>query len=571
MRVSTSAIWQHHGMQSGEHPVRQRRILLLVGLTLLLGAGALVLGMIEEPYHIDELRQVRSYDPSWRGVAGEALRQQQPPLDPLIGSVIQKVFGQGHVIQRLHPTILGLGSLVLLSMLLWRSGLRVGVPVAVLLYGIAPIVVSVTAYARPYALPIFLSLAFLVGGDLWLREGRRWGAVAAGAAAVLLPLSRAVEPVIFLLVAIAALYLSARRNDRWRRSPWVLLIVAGASVILIALPLCLRLRSELAEFTADSSTSLVDRVGRIVEELAHRLDEAFIVGGLALALLALAFLSPGLNRFLRSEWWAWPLIAVPVGFTVAFFLLARSDQPYYPRYGYSWWLPFAIVIGVLADRLFRDRSTLAVDAATAFLMVLFTAAVANALVEDLTTNAWVDYEPLGEEIEARLDLTTVVLFDDAVVFGAYRAGYAGYERFTAEARLIRTAPQIVINPQRVPDDRPFVVVINGPPVDVPGWARVEASNRMNLYLPEDPGSGRSRAAATLSAFGTALGPGAGSMLRLAAASLLIQIGDLEQACAEVDETVEGVPGLAESVRARHPSTELVQALSSCPGGDPLGR
>ncbi|MDP2623309.1 MAG: hypothetical protein Q8Q29_05890, partial [Actinomycetota bacterium] len=207
--------------------------------------------------------------------------------------------------------------------------------------------------------------------------------------------------------------------------------------------------------------------------------------------------------------------------------------------------------------------------ATAFLMVLFTAAVANALVEDLTIDAWVDYEPLGEEIEARLDPSVVVLFDDAVAVDRYRAGYAGYDRFTSEDRLIRTASQIVASPGRVPDDRPFVVAINGPPLEVAGWAGVEASDRMSLYLPQDPASGQREAAAILRAFGVALDAETGSTLRLAAASLLVEIGELEMACVEVRDAVTGLPGLAELVNARYGRTDLVEALATCPGGDPL--
>ena len=94
---------------------------------------------------------------------------------------------------------------------------------------LSPVIVAVTAYARPYALPLFLSLLFLVMVDIWLTSRSRWAAVGLALTALLLPLSRSIEPLLVLAATMAVLVLVMvlRRAERWLGIP---LVPIGVSV-----------------------------------------------------------------------------------------------------------------------------------------------------------------------------------------------------------------------------------------------------------------------------------------------------------------------------------------------------
>ncbi|MBA3233588.1 MAG: glycosyltransferase family 39 protein [Propionibacteriales bacterium] len=123
------------------------------------GAVLIVVAAINQPYNQNEIKQVAPYGSnSYVEITGGT---RQPPLDPLLGALIQHLLGEGQLRQRLVPMLAGIGTLVVMGLLMRR--LRFGVIGAFGLWmmATAPLMVRYSAYARPYALPLFLMVMFV--------------------------------------------------------------------------------------------------------------------------------------------------------------------------------------------------------------------------------------------------------------------------------------------------------------------------------------------------------------------------------------------------------------------------
>jgi uncharacterized membrane protein len=104
--------------------------------------------------------------------------------------------------------------------------------------------VRYTAYTRPYALPLFLMMAFAYAGHRWLETRRIPWLIAAAVPAALLPLARVPEPVVFLGSTALVLTLFAWRQ----RLPWKtagpLALVALAADVFVGYPQFRSLQSQ---------------------------------------------------------------------------------------------------------------------------------------------------------------------------------------------------------------------------------------------------------------------------------------------------------------------------------------
>ena len=80
-----------------EHQSFSPASFVLATTSLVVLVGALILGIAaaEEPYHIDELRQVRSYDKPTPDIIEASTQQEQPPLDAILNSTAQGLIGVG--------------------------------------------------------------------------------------------------------------------------------------------------------------------------------------------------------------------------------------------------------------------------------------------------------------------------------------------------------------------------------------------------------------------------------------------------------------------------------------------
>ena len=164
---------------------------LWLGLALALGFTTLGIAIWDEPLHIDELRQVGYYTRDIRGIIDGASSQLQPPLDYLIGAVVQKALWPADAVWRLAGFGFAWLGMALIGGLFWKS--RFSGWLAVGLLALTPVFLEFSSYARPYALPFFLMMAAAWGFDRW-RLTLRVPYLALGGLAVLaLPLSRTTE------------------------------------------------------------------------------------------------------------------------------------------------------------------------------------------------------------------------------------------------------------------------------------------------------------------------------------------------------------------------------------------
>lgn len=514
---------------------------MVVSGAVLVGVVVLAIAVGEEPYHIDELRQVRSYRLPLQDVVTASFSQTQPPLDSILNALAQRVIGVGDVQQRLLSVVFGVGSLGLLGALAVRGGLRFGAGVSVLLMALSPALVAVTAYARPYALPLFLVLTFLFATVLWLEERVWWAVPPLVVAALLLPVSRSLEPPIALGAAVVVLLVwrFSSRTGSWKGSVWIPIGAASGALVAVGVPVLLRLRQEVTTFTTDEPVTL-SNLDRLATDVLEVMRIAAVRWPIALLIVVVALAWPPSRRLLVGNWWWWVLLAVPVGFAILFVVRTAPSQPYYLRYTFSWIPPFAVAAGslVAAWRPSMAKTTptrWAVGAASTVLVVVMAGSWATALEDDLTSDSNTDWNRLSDVIEETTTDDTIVLFDPVRRFGLYRTAFAGQPRYLDERRAAPLTLRVVAEPHLVPVGGPVALLLIGAELDVPGWERIRVADRMSLYLPEVRLAGRGGVRVAAEEFATALGPESGAALALAGASIAAADGDAAGACAMVDE------------------------------------
>lgn len=543
-----------------------------------LGASALTALMLyleasHEPYHVDELRQVRAYHRPFDDLVNASFSQDQPPLDVLIGAQFQGFLGRGDINNRASSMVAGLGIVVILISLLWHNRVRVGVPVTVAVLAVTPAFLSFTAYARPYALPLFLILLHVAMSDSWLRNGNKIVALRLAFVAMLLPLSRVFEPPAYLVLMTITVFVYRRWwRPEWGARVWWIAASTTAALLAVELPVYRRLQTQLTAYQGDDgAASLSEQWDRVINDSLPRFATVFENGWLALLLVVFALTRAGVRRRLTELWWFWPLIATPAAFAVAFHYRTMPGQPFYSRYGYFWLVSFAIVVGLLVDdtverRAWRTLATWIAGALVGAMVVSLTVGV----VDDFSTKNGTDYRALGELIEAEYPDTVDVIFDTvAYPLGKWRPGYAGYGRYTADARQMIKAEILHFRPETIVDGQDYLIATAGPILDVEGWEPVVASHNLTLYVPDQYPATVSEVAAALIDFGRATQPLQGAVLRIAGALVFINVGELGAGCAEIDALIAEDPAITQKVATSVERSQLAEDFASCPGGNPL--
>nr|MBA2559975.1 glycosyltransferase family 39 protein [Propionibacteriales bacterium] len=232
--------------------------------TVLLGAALIVVTAIHQPLNQNELQQMAPYDSSSLSTITGGTRQ--PPLDPLLGALVQHLLGEGQLRQRLVPVCAGIGTLVLMSVLLRRMRLGVAGVVALAALATAPLMVRFSAYSRPYALPLVLMMLFVYAAERWLDSGRRRWLVAAGLAGAALPLARVPEPTIFLFAtAVTLAWLAYRGRFAWSRAGPIV-AVSVAALGLVGYPMFRALASAAPGLWDPSPSGFVNGFGEGARE-----------------------------------------------------------------------------------------------------------------------------------------------------------------------------------------------------------------------------------------------------------------------------------------------------------------
>lgn len=522
---------------------------------VLVGAVLDVVTAIRQPYSFDELQQVSPYASNSVDEITSATRQ--PPLDPLLGALAQHLFGTGQLQQRLVPVLAGIGTLIVLSLLLRRLGLGSAGAYAVLVLATAPLMVRYSTYARPYALPMFLMMLFAYAAHRYLDERRRGWLATAALAAVALPLTRVPEPTVFLLTTAAVLAWLSRRG-RLRRSQSLPLIVASAgTLIFIGLPLFVLLASSAGGFFDPSPSGVIDRFGTGVHEIFTAvlplLTESFPWWPITVLAIATAFAIPAARDRLSQWWMWWPLLAAPLAFLLAYHFVnpfSFDSLPYRARAA-SFFLPAYIFViaslcAVIADGAAVSRQIrigLSVLLAGVFIGQL------PATADNVINNAAPDFGEISQVITQDLPDDAIVLYDRPTPAGQSRQPFLGTPRYMGTTPYVKKVSDLATDAVRIPATGPVYVLINGQCAspgrceasrvpwtgDVSGWKIAYTVERFTIYEPVNGQEGKGGVLAAMRAFGDSLGPELGYVETFMAASLLKQQGQAAAAKALIQQ------------------------------------
>lgn len=505
---------------------------LLLGLAVVVGAALSVLAAVNQPYNQNEWVQIAPYD-SW-DPAVVTSGTRQPPLDPILGALVQHLLGVGQLQQRVVPVAAGIGSLVVMALLLRRLRLHMHGVVALWLMATAPLFLRYNAYARPYALPLLLMLVCAYAGSRWLDDGgRRWLAVAIGSA-LLLPLARVPEPVVFLGSSTVILVLAGWRRWLTRDRAWWLAGGFLAALVSVGALTTLKLGNQTAASTGNSVIDLdpgraLDRIPTGLRELrdfvAPLYADWFPFWPLTLLVVLLAAALPSSRRRLATTWWWLPLVLAPLVFLAAYHSVnpyPLDERHYRIRFAYFWIPSLVVLVAVTSEAVSRHARKAAAWAGPAVAGLLLVSQLPTTW-HVLTEDDAVDVDRVATLAQERLPAKAVLLYDGPSPDGHWRQPFFGSSRWFdgTHARVV-TPAKIGAGSATVGDAAGpvYLVVLDAPCVDsvacdspdhpigeVIGWEVAERFDWFTLYAPTDGQAGRAGAIEALEALADAYGPG----------------------------------------------------------------
>ncbi|MFY9913164.1 MAG: glycosyltransferase family 39 protein, partial [Nocardioidaceae bacterium] len=501
---------------------------------VLTGAVVIVLASIRQPYNQNELLQMAPYGSDSVGEIVSGTRQ--PPLDPLLGAIVQHLLGVGQMRQRLVPAIAGICTLVLLAWLLRRVGTGVAGAAALWLLATMPLFVRYSAYTRPYALPLCLMLVFVVVTHCWLTSGRRGWLLLVGLAAVALPLSRVPEPTVFLLTVIATMVVSAMRHRiEWRRAipPAVL---AAMALLFAGVPMVWSLAESAPGLWDPHPSHVIDRLPTGFEEFTQGflplMGRAIPFWPLTLSLVALAFIVPASRRILATWWFFWPLTAAPIVFVLAYHFLSSVNfdtLPYRTRAAYFFAPPIILAMAALASACWNNTlmtTWVRAGAGVAFAVTL--CAQLPALHATVSEPDVPDFGAAAALVNDQVSADDIVLFDRPGPPGSYHITFQGTSRYLADGRSILQVTQLLRHPEKVANGADIYLLVDGDCTGsicapglttwnqrVQGWRLVGTADVFALYAPRRTSTGRAAAADGLLALSQKLGPEVGGVAAFA--------------------------------------------------------
>lgn len=545
---------------------------LAYGVVVLVGSALIVLTSLNQPYNQNEWQQIAPYDSPDLGEAVSGTRQ--PPLDALLGALLQRLTGEGHLEQRLVPMVSGLGCLLLMVALL--RGLRTGYAgvVALAFMATAPVFLRFSAYTRPYALPMMLLLVCALAGSRWLDTGRLRWLVLAVIGAVALPLTRVPEPTVFLAASAVVLAVAGLRSALPRSRAWLLaggligpLVTVGAYSALV-----------LARETDRTSTgdALLDlspsrAVARLPAGAREMVDHVLPLYGhwfawwpLVLLVAGLGLALPAARRRLLRTWYWLPLALGPLTFLLAYHSVNSFPlemRHYQIRFACFWVPPLVMTVAVVLQSLGTGpRWPRRLGAALAVALVV---GQLPATWRVLTDNDAVDFEQAGAVVADRVPAAGLVIYDSPARTGWWRQPFSGRERYLPDDVALVSAERLAEGRRRLPVDAPIHVLLldsdcaSATACDIPGlqWsgaldgyeptARVD---RFTLYAPTAGQRGPTGAVTALLSLVDAFGEEWGVTDAAAAARLLRAQGHPAQAAAVLRRVCEGRPACREEVR-----------------------
>ena len=524
-------------------PAEPRRVLdpwWYVG-AVVMGAVLCVLAALNQPFNQNELKQMRPYGSNDLSKITSGTRQ--PPLDPLLGSLVQHLLGEGQLRQRLVPVLAGIGMLVVMGLLLYRLGVGLAGAFGLWVMATAPLLVRYSAYTRPYALPLFLSVLFVYAAQRWLDDrSKGWLALAALAAAAV-PLSRVPEPTIFLATTAATFaWMAWRGRLAWSQAGPLVAIPVGA-LALVGYPMYRSLAGQSENIWDPSPSGVIDRfpggVHEILTGLLPLLSTWMPWWPLTALVIIASLVIPDVRRRLLRWWFVWPLLAAPVVFVLAYHFLNPFPfdiRPYRPRMAMFFVPGIGLMVVALASTVaeasaWSGRARIGVAAFLAATLVGQLPGTASVLLE----NEAADFEQAAYVLTHELPSDAIVLYDTASPIGRWHQPFTAKIRYMGRKPYVGQVSKLATAPQSVPENGPvyllfldsecaFSVVCDEPPApwdgQVAGWRVAKRFDKFTLYEPDHSVTGRAGAIHALRDFAASLGPDYGALETFSAAALL---------------------------------------------------
>lgn len=537
------------------------------------GAVLIVIAAINQPFNQNELRQIAPY--GGNTVAEITSGTRQPPLDPVLGAILQHLLGEGQVRQRLVAILSGTGTLVVMALLLRRMRLGGAGAFALWVLATAPLLVRYSAYTRPYALPVFLMVLFVYAAERWL-SGTRHGWLSlslAAVAAVGLPLARVVEPIVFLAsVTLALAYLALRGRFGWRRVSPLLATTAG-SLVLVGYPMYHALTGKVSGGDQQGVGRVLRRVAAGVYELVTGftplMAEWFPWWPVTVLMVVACLSMPAARRRLAQWWFLGPLVLPAVAWVLLYHFLSPyplEELPYRPRSAVFFMPAYTLVVAALAAAVTEAAGL------TRRLRHALVALLAATLVGQLPTTATIlvdnqaaDYEQAADVLVHDLPKNAIVLYDTPSPAGWWHQPFSGRPKYMGDTPYVAEVSGLMRRPEAVPSRGPVFVLIldsecafstlcNEPPAvwdhDVAGWQVKSRFDRFTLYEPTTPRYGERGTLEATKAFAAALGPDLGAAETFTAAALMNLRGHPRAGRALIrDMYAKATPEAARRIRA----------------------
>jgi hypothetical protein len=430
--------------------------------------------------------------------------------------------------------------------------------------------VRYSAYTRPYALPMFLTIVLACAVQGWLDTRRRRWLVVAVVAAFALPLTRVPEPTVFLCVtALTLAWFSHRGRLAWKQTR-PLIGITLVALLSLGLNQYFSLASSANAFFDPSPSGVIDRSGEGVHELATAfvplMGDSFPWWPITvLVLVATCAVTAARRRLFGWPQW-WPLLAAPVAFALAYHFVnpvSFDALPYRAREA-SFFVPaFVLVVAALASVVERADLDRRVRAGAAVVVAAAFVGQLPATVKVVRDDAAPDFGLISHVLTTDLPDDAIVLYDRPTPAGASRQPFIGTRRYMGATPHVATVVYIPTHLADLPDTGPVYLLFNGQcansgrcvpglshavDVKIPGWKIIYEHDRFTLYGPAEGQSGRAGAVEALERSGEALGPELGYLQTYAAAAVLKADGHPDQARALIDRLLDKVsPDLADLI------------------------
>lgn len=250
-------------------------------VVIIIAAFVRLYDLDHESLFMDEVYQVSFYQLPWSKLYIGASQQQQPPLDYWVGKLANMVSGSDYSV-RFPSALFGLGSIIIILIILWRMASPVVGLIIASIYSLSPFHTYFSQEARPYSIAIFFILV-LCATVSWLeneKELRIFHFIILVLVELLLLLSRSLSPLSVFIVLNVLFFLRLcvgiirmKKEEIVRNTAY---LCAAVVAFILYLPIFLNLMKTSARYT--SHNGLLETVLKGIEHFTLMPGyEAFIV------------------------------------------------------------------------------------------------------------------------------------------------------------------------------------------------------------------------------------------------------------------------------------------------------